>query len=118
MSFTGDLQTQTGGWHISARLAFFDEAGDAYAFCTEQATGRKEWLEAIGAGAALRVPHLADTGLPRDVTNAAVGLLTSITSTRSRKIGRVDDSDDSHESVHTGQLSATPLADNEVAARR
>ncbi|OBK38577.1 hypothetical protein A5658_03390 [Mycobacterium sp. 1245111.1] len=79
MSFTGDVHTQIGGWHISARRAFFDEAGHAYAFCTELASGRKEWLEAIGSGAALRVPHLADTDLPQDVTNAALGLLASIT---------------------------------------
>jgi hypothetical protein len=84
MSFTGDVQTQIGGWHVSARRAFFDEAGDAYAFCTELASGRKEWLEAIGAGAALRVPHLADTDLPQDVTNAALALLASITGVTSQ----------------------------------
>jgi hypothetical protein len=78
MSFTGGVQTQIGGWHVSARRAFFDEAGDAYAFCTDQATGRKAWLEGIGAGAALRVPHLADTDLPVDVASAAIELLTSV----------------------------------------
>lgn len=93
MSFTGDMQTQIGGWHVSARRAFFDEAGDAYAFCTDQATGRKEWLEGIGAGTALRVPHLADTDLPEDVTSAAIGLLTSITGDTSQKTACVADSD-------------------------
>jgi hypothetical protein len=93
MSFTGDVQTQISGWHVSARRAFFDEAGDAYAFCTEQVSGRKEWLEAIGAGAALRVPHLADTDLPQDVANAALGLLASVTGTTSQKAKYAADSD-------------------------
>jgi hypothetical protein len=84
MSFTGDVQTQISGWHVSARRAFFDEAGDAYAFCNDLATGRKEWLEAIGGGTALRVPHLADADLPADVTNAALELLASITSVTSK----------------------------------
>ncbi|MDD4865711.1 MAG: hypothetical protein PHQ28_00840 [Mycobacterium sp.] len=78
MMIPGDAHTAVGSWRITARRGFFDEAGDAYAFCVDEQTGRREVLQAVEFEAGWRITHLDEVELPPAVKAAALSRLAEV----------------------------------------